>query len=141
MPRKTRVAIAILAQGARALTKQPSERPSSTSYSSCMQQKGEEPDPLFYKLPLPRLLNWNRWWHIVAKTAQLVLRKKTWAAIGHFSSTRKGVILRVLYVSESSGIARVGSLSALSTCPTRSWSAPRHRYRHDRVEHGSSYCR
>ena len=55
-----------------------------------MQQKGEEPDPLFYNLPLPRLLNWNRWWHIVAKTIQLVYKRKTWAAIGSLLKHKKG---------------------------------------------------
>ena len=55
-----------------------------------MQQKGEEQDPLFYDLPLPRLLNWNRWWHIVAKTIQLVYKKKTWAAIGSLLKHKKG---------------------------------------------------
>ena len=41
-----------------------------------MQQKGEEPDPLFYNRPLSRLLNWNRWWHIVAKTIQLSVEEE-----------------------------------------------------------------
>ena len=77
-----------------------------------MQQKGEEPDPLFYNLPLPRLLKWNRWWHIVAKTVQLVLRKKTWAAIGRFSSTRKGAILRVLYVVQKHLPTIIGEIFA-----------------------------
>ena len=55
-----------------------------------MQQK-EEQDPLFYNLPLPRLLNWNRWWHLIAKTVQLVYKKKTWSAIGSLLKRKKGV--------------------------------------------------
>ena len=55
-----------------------------------MQQK-EEQDPLFYDLPLPRLLNWNRWWHLIAKTVQLVYQKKTWATIGSLLKCKKGI--------------------------------------------------
>ena len=61
-----------------------------------MQQKCEEPDPLFYHLPLSRVLNWNRWWHLIAKTVQLVLRKKTWAAIGFHSRARRETSQQVL---------------------------------------------
>ena len=81
-----------------------------------MQQKGEEPDPLFYNLPLSRLLNWNRWWHIVAKTIQLVLKKKTWAAIGSLLKYKKGnysdgvVRLRKLWNRESRELKRIKHL-------------------------------
>ena len=72
-----------------------------------MQQEGEEPDPLFYNLPLPRLLNWNRWWHIVAKTVQLVLQEEDLGSDRVASQAQeRELILRVLYVSESSGISR-----------------------------------
>ena len=76
----------------------------------------EEPDPLFYNLPLPRLLNWNRWWHIVAKTVQLALRKKTWAAIGSLLKHKKGnytvgvVRLRKLWNSENWELKRIKHL-------------------------------
>ena len=106
---------------AQALNKHQSEKTPSTEqlqYSSCMQQKEEEPEPLFYHLPLSRVLNWNRWWHLIAKTVQLVLRKKTWAAIGsHFSSSRKGttltavVRLRKLWNRESLELKRIKHLS------------------------------
>ena len=82
-----------------------------------MQQKKEESDPLFYHLPLSRVLNWNRWWHLIAKTVQLVLRKKTWAAIGSYLKYKKGnlsegvVRLRKLWSSESLELKRIKHLS------------------------------
>ena len=82
-----------------------------------MQQKKEEPDPLFYHLPLSRVLNWNRWWHLIAKTVQLVLRKKTWAAIGSHLKCKKGnlsdgiVRLRKLWNRESLELKRIKHLS------------------------------
>ena len=81
-----------------------------------MQQKEEEPDPLFYHLPLSRVLNWNRWWHLIAKTVQLVLRKKTWAAIGSHLKCKKGddsdgiVRLRKLWNRESRELKRIKHL-------------------------------
>ena len=90
------MAVAILAQvwsKVHSLTKRQSEKTPSTEQlqcSSCMQQKKEEPDPLFYHIPLSRLLNWNRWWHLIAKTVKFVLRKKTWAAIGSLLQYKKG---------------------------------------------------
>ena len=82
-----------------------------------MQQKTEEPDPLLYHLPLSRVLNWNRWWHLIAKTVQLVLRKKTWAAIGSHLKCKKGnlsegiVRLRKLWHRESRELKRIKHLS------------------------------
>ena len=81
-----------------------------------MQQKGEEQDPLFYDLPLPRLLNWYRWWHIVAKTIQLVYKKKTWAAIGSLLKHKKDnytdgvVLLRKLWNRRSLELKRIKRL-------------------------------
>ena len=31
------------------------------------EQQEEKQDPLFYDLPLPRLLAWTRWWHLTAQ--------------------------------------------------------------------------
>ena len=82
-----------------------------------MQQKEEEPEPLFYHLPLSRILNWNRWWHFVARTVQLVLRKKTWAASGTFLKRKKGnysdgvVRFRKLWNRESLELKRLKHLS------------------------------
>ena len=82
-----------------------------------MQQKQEEQEPLFYHLPLSRILNWNRWWHLIAKTVKLVLREKTWAAIGAFLKLKKGnysdgiVRLRKLWNCESWELKRIKHLS------------------------------
>ena len=82
-----------------------------------MQQKSEEPDPLFYHLPLSRVLNWNRWWHLIAKVVQLVLRKKTWAAIGSRLKGKKrnlsaGIVrLRKLWHQKSLELKRIKHLS------------------------------
>ena len=89
-----------------------------------MQQKKEEPDPLLYHLPLSSVLNWKRWWHLIAKTVQLVLRKKTWAAIGSLLKLKKGdysdgiVRLRKLWNRESLELKRIKHLSdAELECP------------------------
>ena len=82
-----------------------------------MHKEKEEVDPLFYHLPLSRVLNWNRWWYILAKTVQIVLRKKKWAAIGTFlqGKTRlftPGIIrLRLLWNQESLELKRLKHLS------------------------------
>ena len=81
-----------------------------------MPKKEEESDPLFHDLPLHRLLNWNRWWLIVAKTIQLVYKKKTWSAIGSLLKHRKGnytegvVRLRKLWNRESRELKRIKHL-------------------------------
>ena len=86
-------------------------------YSSCMQQKEEEPEPLFYHLPLSRILHWNRWRHLVAKTVKLVLRRKAWAALGAFLKLKTddysdGIVrLRKLWNWESRELKRIKHLS------------------------------
>ena len=48
----------------------------------CMQegdQEEEEPLPLFYQVPLPRLLSWSRWWHITSRTLLIAYQKRFWA--------------------------------------------------------------
>ena len=118
--RNTRMAIAILAQ-AKSL-EQASERghsaSSSVRNSNCMQQKEEEEeqDPLFYDLPLSRLLNWNRWWHLIAKTVRLVYQKKTWGAIGSHLKCKKGiftdrvVLLRKIWSARGQELKRIKHL-------------------------------
>ena len=54
------------------------------------EKQEEEQDPLFYDLPLPRLLAWNRWWHLTAKTVLLVYKKTTWGAVGPYLKSKKG---------------------------------------------------
>ena len=55
------------------------------------EEQQEEQDPLFYDLPLPRLLAWTRWWHLTAKTVLLVYKKRTWGVIGPYLKSKKGV--------------------------------------------------
>ena len=108
------MAIAILAQGTS--LEQASERTLCSQhslYSNRMRKEVEEQEPLFYDLPLPRLLNWNRWWHIVAKTIQLVYKKKTWSAIGSHLQLKKGIfaegiiLLRKQYSSRGLELKRI----------------------------------
>ena len=80
-----------------------------------MQQKGEEPVPLFYNLLLPRIAHLES---LVAycRTIQLVLKKKTWAAIGSHLKCKKGnytdgvVRLRKLWNRESRELKRIKHL-------------------------------
>ena len=112
------MAIAIWAQGKS--LEQAIERghsaPSSTWNSICMQQKKEEQDPLFYDLQLSRLLNWNRCWHLIAKTARLVYQKKTWGAIGSHLKRKKGifidrvVLLRKIWSARGQELKRIKHL-------------------------------
>ena len=72
---------------------------------------------MFYHLQLSRVLNWNRWWLIVAKAVHHVLRKKTWAAIGtHLQGKTKnftpGIVRnRTLWNKESLELKRIKHLS------------------------------
>ena len=116
VPRNARMAIAILAQGLSKSLEQAIERghsaPSSTWNSICMQQKEEEQDPLFYDLPLSRLLNWNRWWHLIAKTVQLAY----WGAIGSLLKRKKGsfavrvILLRKIWSARGLELKRIKHL-------------------------------
>ena len=36
----------------------------------------EEELPLYYQVPLPRLLSWNRWWHIVRQSASTCISEE-----------------------------------------------------------------
>ena len=91
--RNTRMAIAILAQGNRLELKRAASY-CCMHHSICMQeeQQKEEQDPLFYDLPLPRLLAWTHWWHITAKTIVLVCKKRAWGVIGPHLKSKKGAV-------------------------------------------------
>ena len=56
------------------------------------EQEEEEQNPLFYDLPLPRLLTWTRWWHLTAKTIVLVYKKRSWGVIGPYLKSTKGAV-------------------------------------------------
>ena len=64
------------------------ELPADISIShKCMQegdQEEEEPLPLFYQVPLPRLLSWNRWWHITSRALLFAYQKRFWALTGNY---------------------------------------------------------
>ena len=64
------------------------EHPADTSVvHKCMQegdQEEEEPLPLLYQVPLPRLLSWNRWWHITSRVLLIAYQKRFWALTGNY---------------------------------------------------------
>ena len=44
----------------------------------------EEPQVLLYQVPLPRVLNWNKWWHLVARVILRAFQKRYWGLIGSY---------------------------------------------------------
>ena len=44
----------------------------------------EEELPLYYQVPLSRILSWNRWWHIVARALLLAYQKRFWGLVGKY---------------------------------------------------------
>ena len=61
--------------------------------SSCMQAADtEEQLPLIYQVPLQRLLNWNRWWHIVARSLLRAFQRRYWGLLGNHLKTVTGVV-------------------------------------------------
>ena len=61
--------------------------------SSCMHAADpEEPFPLLYQVPLQRVLNWNRWWHIVARVLLRAFQKRYWGLLGNHLKTVTGVV-------------------------------------------------
>ena len=59
----------------------------------CMQEgdQEEEPLPLFYQVPLPRLVAWNRWWHITARVLLIAYQKRYWGLLGNYLKEVVGV--------------------------------------------------
>ena len=51
----------------------------------------EEPLPLFYQVPLPRLVAWSRWWHITARALLIAFQKRYWGLLGNYLKQVKGV--------------------------------------------------
>ena len=64
------------------------ERPASISTVHQYMQEGEheeeEPLPLLYQVPLPRLLSWSRWWYIVSRILLIAYQKKLWGGLGNY---------------------------------------------------------
>ena len=52
----------------------------------------EEQLPLLYQVPLQRVLNWNRWWHIVARSLLRAFQRRYWGLLGNHLKTVTGVV-------------------------------------------------
>ena len=59
-----------------------------------MQEGDQEEEllPLFYQVPLQRLVSWNRWWHFAARILLIALQKRYWGLLGNYLKTVKGVV-------------------------------------------------
>ena len=72
------------------------ELPADTAIShSCMQEGDieEEEEPLYYQLPLSRILSWNRWWHITARVILIAYQKRFWGLLGLYLQEVRGIPL------------------------------------------------
>ena len=72
------------------------ELPADTAIShSCMQEGGteSEEEPLYYQLPLSRILSWNRWWHITARVILIAYQKRFWGLLGLYLQEVRGIPL------------------------------------------------
>ena len=49
----------------------------------------EEPLVLIYQVPLQRVVNWNKWWHIVARVLLRAFQKRYWGLVGNYLQTVK----------------------------------------------------
>ena len=52
----------------------------------------EEPLPLFYQVPLPRLIAWSRWWHLTARALLIAYQKRYWGLLGNYLKEVVGVV-------------------------------------------------
>ena len=64
------------------------ELPAETSIVYRRMQEGdqeeEEPLPLLYQVPLPRLLSWSRWRYITSRVLLIAYQKRFWALTGNY---------------------------------------------------------
>ena len=61
--------------------------------SSCMHAADpEEQLPLLYQVPLRRLVNWTKWWHIVARVVLRAFQRRYWGLLGNHLKTVTGVV-------------------------------------------------
>ena len=44
----------------------------------------EEPQVLLYQVPLHRVLNWNKWWHLVARVILRAFQRRYWGLVGNY---------------------------------------------------------
>ena len=67
-----------------------SEHPADRAYLSCMHEADqEEPLVLIYQIPLRRLVAWNKWWHITARTLLRAFQRRYWGLVGNYLQTVK----------------------------------------------------
>ena len=81
-----------------------------------MQEEYTEVDqePPYYWIPLPRILAWNRWWHIAARLIVIVYKKKFWGLVGGYLQTVKGIPSDRLAILRVNWSARGRELKQLS---------------------------
>ena len=80
----------------------------SSSYI-CMQEGGttEEEDPLYYQVPLSRIISWNRWWYITARALLIAYQRRFWGSVGNYLQDVAGVPLaRLAGTRRSWGVGR-----------------------------------
>ena len=70
------------------------EHPADRAHiSSCMHAADpEEQLPLLYQVPLRRLVNWTKWWHIVARVVLRAFQRRYWGLLGNHLQTVTGVV-------------------------------------------------
>ena len=52
----------------------------------------EEPLPLFYQVPLQRLVAWNRWWCITSRALLIANQKRYWGLVGNYLKEVVGIV-------------------------------------------------
>ena len=94
----SKVANAILAQGTsprHLLGLIQSEHPAPIAVSHYWSQEGdqeeEEPLPLFYQVPLPRLIAWSSW-HLTARALLFAYQRRYWGLLGNYLKKVVGVV-------------------------------------------------
>ena len=70
------------------------QHPADRAYISiCMHAADpEEQLPLLYQVPLRRLVNWTKWWHIVARVVLRAFQRRYWGLLGNHLQTVAGVV-------------------------------------------------
>ena len=94
--------------------------------SKTLPEEDEEQDPLFYDLPLSRLLSWNRWWHLTAQAIRLVFQKRSWGVAGSYLRKKKGIATDRLVLFRANWSARGQELKYIKHLGVTR-IAPRHR--------------
>ena len=80
-----------------------SEPPTVSTTVVCMQEGDREEElPLYYQVPLRRLLSWNRWWHIVARVILIAYQRRYWGLLGNYLQEVVGIPSNHLAVIRSS---------------------------------------